>query len=303
MMQLYTYFRSSAAYRVRIALNLKGLAYDSLPVNLIKGDQSKGEYLALNPQGRVPALVVDGATLIQSPAILEYLDETHPTPPLLPSSALARAEVRAACALIACDIHPLNNIGVLRYLKRQLGHDQPTIDAWYRHWVVEGLAALERLVKPGPFAFGPQPTLADVYLVPQVYNARRRRNANPTRLDGRGRTGDGRDWRLAKREPHDPFARTGGHEPRLGPDLRLGLVLLPARRAGRADRCRHRMVPALDRCGRFHRLAHRRLDRPPGRTRHPGARRRSCDDGRLYRPRGGAGGRPPRCRCIFSPGW
>ena len=172
-MQLYTYFRSSAAYRVRIALNLKGLPYASLPVNIIKGENGRAEYRAVNPQGRVPALASDGATLIQSPAILEYLEEAYPSPPLLPSSPLARAEVRAACALIACDIHPLNNTGVLRYLKRQLGQDQAAIDAWYRHWVTEGFAALEQLLRPGPFAFGAAPTLADVYLVPQVYNARR----------------------------------------------------------------------------------------------------------------------------------
>ena len=172
-MRLYTYFRSSAAYRVRIALNLKGLAYERSPVNLLKGDQTQLKYLALNPQGRVPALVVDATTLIQSPAILEYLEETYLTPPLLPSSAEARAQVRAACALIACDIHPLNNVGVLRYLKRQLGLDQAKIDNWYRHWVVEGFAALEHLLQLGPFAFGAQPTLGDVYLIPQVYNARR----------------------------------------------------------------------------------------------------------------------------------
>ena len=141
-------------------------------MNLLKGDQTQREYLALNPQGRVPALVVDATTLIQSPAILEYLEETYPTPPLLPSSAGARAQVRAACALIACDIHPLNNVGVLRYLKRQLGLDQPKIDNWYRHWVIKGFATLEHLLQPGPFAFGAQPTLGDVYLIPQVYNAR-----------------------------------------------------------------------------------------------------------------------------------
>ena len=172
-MKLYGYFRSSAAYRVRIALNLKGLAYESVSVNLLKSEQSGEGYLALNPQGRVPALGIDGAVLIQSPAILEYLDETHPEPPLLPRDPLARARVRAACALIACDIHPLNNLAPLRYLKRRLGQDQAAIDAWYIHWVVEGFGALEALLDPGPFAFGPRPTLADVYLVPQVANARR----------------------------------------------------------------------------------------------------------------------------------
>lgn len=172
-MRLYTYFRSSAAYRVRIALNLKGVPFESIPINLLKGDQSAPDYAAVNPQGRVPSLESDGSVLVQSPAILEYLEETHPEPPLLPSDPVARARVRAACALIACDIHPLNNLAVLRYLKRQLGQEQAAIDAWYVHWIVEGFDALETLIGPGPFAFGPRPTLADVYLVPQVANARR----------------------------------------------------------------------------------------------------------------------------------
>jgi maleylacetoacetate isomerase len=172
-MRLYTYFRSSAAYRVRIALNLKGVPYESIPINLLKGDQSAPAYAAVNPQGRVPSLETEGNILVQSPAILEYLEETHPEPPLLPSDPAARARVRAACALIACDIHPLNNLAVLRYLKRQLGQEQAAIDAWYVHWIVEGFDALEKLLGPGPFAFGPRPTLADVYLVPQVANARR----------------------------------------------------------------------------------------------------------------------------------
>jgi maleylacetoacetate isomerase len=172
-MRLHTYFRSSAAYRVRIALNLKGLAYESVPVNLLKGEHGASEYMAVNPQGRVPSLETDGAVLIQSPAILEYLEETHPEPPLLPSDPVARARVRAACALIGCDIHPLNNLAVLRYLKGQLGHEQAAIDAWYAHWIVEGFDALEKLIGQGPFAFGRRPTLADVYLVPQVANARR----------------------------------------------------------------------------------------------------------------------------------
>jgi maleylacetoacetate isomerase len=172
-MRLYTYFRSSAAYRVRIALNLKGLPYESIPINLLKGEQGAPGYASVNPQGRVPSLETDGAVLVQSPAILEYLDETHPEPPLLPSDPVARARVRAACALIACDIHPLNNLAVLRYIKRQLGQEQAAIDAWYVHWIIEGFDALEKLMGPGPFAFGPRPTLADVYLVPQVANARR----------------------------------------------------------------------------------------------------------------------------------
>lgn len=172
-MRLYTYFRSSASYRVRIALNLKGRAYESVSINLLKREQSAPAYLAVNPQGRVPALDLGGTALHQSPAILEYLEEVYPEPPLLPPDPLARARVRAACALIACDIHPMNNIGVLRYIKRAFGQEQPAIDEWYRHWIVEGFRALEQLIAPGPFAFGSSPTLADVYLVPQVYNARR----------------------------------------------------------------------------------------------------------------------------------
>jgi maleylacetoacetate isomerase len=174
-MKLYTYFRSSAAYRVRIALSLKCLAYESVPVHLLKKEQSAPEYLAINPQGRVPALDTGEAVLIQSPAILEYLEEIYPEPSLLPSDPVARARVRAVCALIACDIHPLNNVGVLRYLKRTFGQEQAAIDDWYRHWIVEGFQALEQLIEPGPFAFGSSPTLADAYLVPQVYNAVRLR--------------------------------------------------------------------------------------------------------------------------------
>jgi len=171
--RLHTYFRSSAAYRVRIALALKGIAFEAVPVNLLKGGQDEDAFRAVNPQGRVPVLAIDGDVLTQSPAILEYLEECCPDPPLLPSRPLDRARIRAACALIACDIHPLNNIGVLRYLKRQMGQDQASIDAWYTHWIREGFNALEPLLRPNPFAFGPHPTLADVYLVPQVYNARR----------------------------------------------------------------------------------------------------------------------------------
>lgn len=171
--QLYTYSRSSAAYRVRIALALKGIAYEPVAVDLIKREQEAAAFRSVNPQGRVPALVVDGHVLTQSPAILEYLEERYPDPPLLPPQPLARAKIRAACALIACDIHPLNNIGVLRHLKRQLNQEQAAIDAWYAHWLREGFTALEKLLQPGPFAFGPQPTLADLYLVPQVYHARR----------------------------------------------------------------------------------------------------------------------------------
>jgi maleylacetoacetate isomerase len=174
-MKLYTYFRSSAAYRVRLALNLKRLPYEAVPIHLLKKEQSAPDYLAVNPQGRVPSLDLDGTVLIQSPAILEYLEEVHPEPPLLPSDPVGRARVRTICALVACDIHPLNNIGVLRYIKRAFGQEQAAIDDWYRHWIVEGFTALEQLIEPGPFAFGPTPTLADVYLVPQVYNALRLR--------------------------------------------------------------------------------------------------------------------------------
>ncbi len=172
-MKLYTYFRSSAAYRLRIALNLKGVSYESVPINLLKGEQAEDAYKAVNPQKRVPALDIGETVLIQSPAILEYLDEVHPEPPLLPMGAVQRAKVRAVCALIGCDIHPLNNVGPLRYLKRHLGHDQSAIDTWYVHWIREGFEALEALLGPGPFAFGDRVTMADVYLVPQVFNARR----------------------------------------------------------------------------------------------------------------------------------
>lgn len=172
-MKLYTYFRSSAAYRVRIALNLKGVRYESVPVNLLKSEHTHESYAAVNPQRRVPALDVGEAVLLQSPAILEYLDETYPEPPLLPMGALARARVRAVGALVACDIHPLNNSSTLAYLKQRFGQDRPAVDAWYAHWVRQGFEAVEQMIEPGPFAFGSRPTLADVYLVPQIYNARR----------------------------------------------------------------------------------------------------------------------------------
>jgi maleylacetoacetate isomerase len=169
-MKLYSYFRSSAAYRVRIALNLKGLTYQTSAVHLIKdgGHNRRPEFRAINPQMRVPALITDaGDTLIQSLAIIEYLDETHPDPPLLPKDPVARAKVRALAQLVACDIHPLNNTSPLRYLKHQLGREQSAIDTWYHHWV------LEALIEPGPYACGNTVTLADICLVPQVANARR----------------------------------------------------------------------------------------------------------------------------------
>ena len=176
-MKLYGYFRSSAAYRCRIALNLKGLTPEYVSVHLRRGDQSAPEYQQLNPQGLVPSLEVDGHVITQSLAIIEWLDETYPEPALLPAEPLARAHLRAFVLAIACDIHPLNNLRVLKYLKAELGAEQTAIDAWYRHWVEAGLASCERLLRNdgwrGPYCFGETPTLADVCLVPQLYNARR----------------------------------------------------------------------------------------------------------------------------------
>jgi maleylacetoacetate isomerase len=173
---LYTFFRSSAAYRVRIALNLKGLTTDMVSIHLQKegGLNKKPEFRAINPQMRVPALKLDsGDVLIQSLAITEYLDEVHPHPPLLPRDPVERATVRALAQIIACDIHPLNNVAPLRYLKNELDQAQAKIDGWYHHWILEGFAAVEALMRTGPYAFGNEVTLADVCLVPQVYNARR----------------------------------------------------------------------------------------------------------------------------------
>ena len=175
-MKLYSYFRSSAAYRVRIALNLKGIAYETKSIHLIKdgGHNKRPEFRTVNPQMRVPVLVTPaGNVLIQSLAIIEYLEETHPEPALLPKDPIARAKVRGLAELIACDIHPLNNTSPLRYLKNQLHQEQSAIDAWYHHWVLEGFEALEALINPGPYAYGKDVTLADVCLVPQVFNARR----------------------------------------------------------------------------------------------------------------------------------
>jgi maleylpyruvate isomerase len=174
--KLYTYFRSSAAYRVRIALNLKGLSYDMVPIHLTRdgGHQHKPEYLKVNPQKRVPALELSsGDVLTQSLAIIEYLDEIEPEPPFLPADVLERAHVRALAQAVACDIHPLNNLIALQYLKRVMKHEQPEIDAWYHHWVIEGFTALERMLRPGPYAHGAHVSLADICLIPQVANARR----------------------------------------------------------------------------------------------------------------------------------
>lgn len=175
-MKLYSYFRSSAAYRVRIALNLKGIAYQTVPVHLVKdgGHNKRPEFRAVNPQMRVPVLVTpSGEVLLQSLAIIEYLEETHPEPALLPKDPIGRAKVRALAELIACDIHPLNNIGPLRYLKNAMGQEQSAIDAWYHHWIIEGFTALEALISAAPYACGADVTIADICLVPQVANARR----------------------------------------------------------------------------------------------------------------------------------
>jgi|SRR5207253_5498854 len=172
---LYDYYRSSAAYRVRIALNLKGVDYESRTVNLLHSEQRADEYRALNPQGLVPMLEIDGHRLTQSLAIIVYLDQVFPEPPLTPRDPADGAHVRAMALTIACDIHPLNNLRVLKYLSGELGLPQDDRDTWYIHWIREGLAALEAMAAPGAgqFLFGDQPTIADVCLVPQLYNARR----------------------------------------------------------------------------------------------------------------------------------
>ena len=175
-MKLYTYFRSSAAFRVRIALNLKQLEYQSAFVNLPEAEQRKAEYLAINPQGFVPLLEDGTSRLTQSLAIIEYLDETFPEPPLLPQDAAARARVRAIALAIACDIHPLNNLRVLKYLENTLECGKDARLTWYRYWIAEGFAAVERMLDDsatGRFCHGNTPTLADIALVPQVFNAQR----------------------------------------------------------------------------------------------------------------------------------
>jgi maleylacetoacetate isomerase len=174
---LYTYFRSSAAYRVRIALNYKGLAYEPRCVHLLKGEQNSYEYREINPEGRVPALRVDGAVLTQSLAIIEYLEETHPEPRLLPKLPIERAHARALAQIVACDIHPLNNLRVLNYLKEKLSQDETAREAWIRRWIGDGLRAYEDHLAAhgtsGRFSLGDRPTLADICLVPQLFNARR----------------------------------------------------------------------------------------------------------------------------------
>jgi len=172
-MKLYSYFRSSAAYRVRIALNLKGLDHEVIAVNLLEKAQREPRYLSVNPMGLVPALEDGGATITQSLAIIEYLDDAYPDRPIRLADPVQRALDRSLALTVACDIHPLNNLRVLGYLTEPLGVDAVARDAWYRHWVVEGLNALERLAIGAPFAVGTSPGYADVCLVPQLFNARR----------------------------------------------------------------------------------------------------------------------------------
>ena len=179
MLKIYDYFRSSACYRVRIALNLKKIDFEALPVHLVNdgGEQLKPQYQALNPQALVPALEENGRILTQSLAIIEYLDEVHPTPALLPSDPFAKARVRAFAYAIAADLHPLNNLRVLKYLTHDLGISEEQKNTWYQHWMTKGLSALEKLVTASgqqtAFCFGESPSLADICLIPQMYNARR----------------------------------------------------------------------------------------------------------------------------------
>lgn len=172
---LFDYWRSSASYRVRIALNLKGVGYDRVQVDLAAGSQAAADYRAQNPQGFVPMLQVGDLRITQSLAIIDYLDATHPEPPLLPSMAVGRAHVLAMALAIACDVHPLNNLRVRQYLTGPLGLGDEARDEWQRHWIEEGFAALEAMAAPraGRFLFGDAPTLADVCLIPQMHNARR----------------------------------------------------------------------------------------------------------------------------------
>jgi maleylacetoacetate isomerase len=177
MMKLHGYFRSSAAFRVRIALNLKTLDYDQASIHLRRGDQRAPDYLKLNPQALVPALVEGDLVLTQSLATIEYLDETHPNPPLLPATPEGRARVRALAQIVACEIHPLGNLRVLQYLSKELKQDEPTVQRWFNHWIALGFGAFESLLaghpETGRFCHGDRPTVADICLVPQVFNAKR----------------------------------------------------------------------------------------------------------------------------------
>lgn len=170
---LFDYWRSSASYRVRIALNLKGIDYDAVPTDLLTREQKAPEYVARNPQGLVPMLHIDGLDLTQSLAIIDYLDATRPEPRLIPAEPAARAATLAKAMIIIADIHPVNNLRMLHYLKNELGHDQAAIDTWYRHWIAEGFAALEKLAPETGLFGGNAPDLADLCLVPQMANARR----------------------------------------------------------------------------------------------------------------------------------
>ena len=176
-MKLHGYFRSSAAFRVRIALNLKGLAYESSFVHLPRGEHRKPEYGVLNPQGLVPTLEDGGRLLTQSLAIIEYLEETHPNPPLLPKDPHARARARSLALLVACEIHPLNNLRTLTHLKKELAQSEEQVNAWYRHWIADGMAKLEAAMAKTPgtgkYSQGDAPGIADCCLVPQVFNAQR----------------------------------------------------------------------------------------------------------------------------------
>ena len=176
-MQLYSFFRSGTSHRLRIALNLKGLATEYVAVDLRTEAHQSAEYKALNPQGLVPTLVKDGQVMTQSPAIIEWLEETHPTPALLPTTPDDRAHVRALAAMVACDIHPINNRRILEYLRHTLKTDEAAINTWCGHWITQGFDAYEALLAADPkragFSFGDRPGLADVYLVPQVESARR----------------------------------------------------------------------------------------------------------------------------------
>ena len=175
-MKLHNYFRSSASFRVRIALELKGLGYEYVPVHLARGDHKKTPFADLSADTLVPLLEVDGQQLSQSMAIIEYIDEKHPAPALLPADALGRAKVRALAQSISCDIHPLNNLRVLKYLVKELKTDEETKNTWYRHWCREGLTAFEKQLCQLPasmYCYGNTPTLADCCLVPQIFNARR----------------------------------------------------------------------------------------------------------------------------------
>jgi maleylacetoacetate isomerase len=211
---LFDYYRSSASYRVRIALNLKGIAYERVSVNLLEGGQKSPDYRALNPQGLVPMLEVEGHRITQSLAIIDYLDATWPDPHLVPRDPAERAHVLALALTIACDIHPLNNLRVLRYLEEELGQGTDERTRWYAHWIAEGFAALEALASPraGRFLFGDTPGLADICLVPQLFNARRFSvpvDAYPTLLRAEEEANKLEAFAAAHPDRVAPTARTG----------------------------------------------------------------------------------------------